>query len=282
MERRAFHAMGTTVEALVEAPAGDATEAAFDAVEAEFERLEQMLSRFRPDSELSLLNRAGTLDASPDLLEVLELALAARERTEGRFDPTVHDALVTAGYDRTFEDVAEDGDAGAAETARCGGRVEIDGRTVVLEHGVRLDFGGIGKGFAAERAAALLGTTGPCLISAGGDVAVRGIPAAGTWPVAIDDELTLGLERGGLATSGRDRRHWRRGGEERHHLIDPATGRPSGSDILRITVVESDAVEAEIAAKTLFLAGSSAALDAGVPVVVVTADGRTLVGGGLS
>ena len=92
-------------------------------------------------------------------------------------------------------------------------------------------------------------------MSAGGDVAVRGVPAQGIWPVAVDDELTLGIERGGLATSGRDRRRWRRGGEERHHLIDPATGRPAETDLLRVTAVGRDAVEAEVLAKTLFLGG---------------------------
>ena len=71
------------------------------------------MSRFRPDSELSRLNRDGAIDASQDLAEVVELALAARERTGGRFDPTIHDALVGAGYDRTFDELAEDTDAAA-------------------------------------------------------------------------------------------------------------------------------------------------------------------------
>ena len=82
-----------------------ATEA-FDAVEAEFERLEQIMSRFRPDSELSQLNRSGALEVSAELAQVIALALAARKRTAGRFDPCVHDALVAAGYDRTFTEIA--------------------------------------------------------------------------------------------------------------------------------------------------------------------------------
>ena len=218
MERRVFRAMGTTVELLVDA---DGAGRELDAAEAEFERLEQVMSRFRPDSELSRLNRDGAIDASPDLVEVVELALEARERTEGRFDPTVHDALVAAGYDRTFAEVPADGAAVDEPPARCGGRVTVDGARIELEPGVRLDLGGIGKGFAAERAAELLALAGPCLVSAGGDVAVRGVPAEGVWAVAVDDDLTLGLERGGLATSGTDRRRWRRGGRELHHLIDP-------------------------------------------------------------
>jgi thiamine biosynthesis lipoprotein len=275
MQRHTFTAMGTTIELLVEAADAD-----FDAAVAEFERLEQVMSRFRPTSELSQLNRDGAIEASQDLAEVVELALSARDRTDGLFDPTVHDAVVGAGYDRTFDELEPDLSA-AATAARCGGAVSVDGRRIALEHGFHVDLGGIGKGFAAERVAQQLALAGPCLVSAGGDVAVRGVPAQGTWPVAVDATLTLGLDRGGLATSGRDRRRWRRAGAEVHHLIDPATGRPSSSDLVRVTAIGSDAVEAEVLAKTLLLGGSDAARTAGVPAVLVTDDGRTLRTGGL-
>ena len=64
------------------------------------------MSRFRPTSELSRLNATGELDASADLADVVELRARRRERTRGRFDATVHDALVAAGYDRTFDEAA--------------------------------------------------------------------------------------------------------------------------------------------------------------------------------
>ncbi len=277
MTKHDFRAMGTTFELVVEAPAADR---AFAEAEAEVERLEQIMSRFRPDSELSQLNRDGAIDASQDLAEVVELALAARERTGGRFDPTVHDALVGAGYDRTFDDV---GDTAAAATwSRCRGGVTVTGRRIELEPGFKLDLGGIGKGFAAERIAQLLALTAPSLVSAGGDVAVRGVPAEGTWAVAVDDTLTLGLTHGGLATSGCDRRRWRRAGVEQHHLIDPSTGRPAETDLIRVTAVGTDAVDAEVLAKDLFFAGSLEALERDLPAVLVTADGRTLTTGGLT
>jgi thiamine biosynthesis lipoprotein len=280
MESRQFRAMGTDVELLVDAAgAGQA----LDAAEGEFHRLEAILTRFRPESELSRLNEAGSLDAGPDLLEVVRLALEARGRTDGRFDPTVHDAVVAAGYDRTFEEVPEDGTAVIVGSV-CGGSVRIDGTRIELDPGVRLDLGGIGKGYAAARAAKLLSVAGPALVNAGGDIATAG----GSWPVGVqtaDGELTLELSGGGLATSGRDRRRWRRNGEELHHLIDPATGAPSPSDVLRLTLVAPDAVEAEVWAKALYLAGADeAAREAdmrGLPCVLVTADGRTRLAGGL-
>jgi thiamine biosynthesis lipoprotein len=282
IERRAFRAMGTDIELLVAAPVRP--HRAFDLAEAEFHRLEQLLSRFRPDSELSLLNESGTLEAGPDLCRVLELALEARATTGGRFDPTVHDAVVAAGYDRSFEHVPPESAEQVRSPGAAGGGVRIRGNTVELDPGVHLDFGGIGKGYAAERAAELLALAGPCLVDAGGDIATRG----GSWPVGVEttgDPITLELRDVALATSGRDRRRWRRGGRELHHLIDPRTGAPASTDLLRVTVVAPDAVDAEVAAKALFLAGSAAARAeadaAGLAAVLVT-ECETVLAGGLA
>ena len=277
IERRAFHAMGTEIELIVEA---DDAGPQLDAAEREFHRLEALLSRFRDDSELSRLNRDGSIDAGPDLLRVVELSLAARERSHGRFDATVHDAVIGAGYDRSFERVAADSPR-SARAARCGGDVRIDGNRIELGSGVHLDLGGIGKGYAAERAAELLATAGPCLVNAGGDIATRG----GAWPVGVETAsgtTTLELRGAALATSGRDRRRWRQNGRELHHIIDPSTGEPAQTDLLRVTVVADDAVEAEVAAKVLFLSGASAAEQTDLPAVLVTEDGRTLFTGALA
>jgi FAD:protein FMN transferase len=281
MQRQTFRAMGTDIELLVDAEDADD---ALRRAEAEFHRLEALLSRFRDDSELSRLNREGTLEASPDVVRVTELALDARDATGGRFDPTVHDALHAAGYVDSFELVPpESRDAGT--TAACGGRVRISGRRISLYPGVRLDFGGIGKGFAADRAASILATTGPCLVNAGGDIAIRG----GRWPVGVatgSGSITLELSAGALATTGRDRRTWRRAGRTLHHVIDPTTGTSAAGDLLRVTVVASDAVQAETWAKALFLAGSGSAqseADAlGLPCVLVTLDGATHFAGGIA
>jgi thiamine biosynthesis lipoprotein len=275
--------MGTDIELLVES--GDA-ERSLAAAEEEFHRLEALLTRFRPDSELSRLNAAGSIAAGPDLLRVVELALEARERTGGRFDITVHDALLAAGYDRSFEFVPPDDARPAGPVPGARGRVEIVAGTISLHGGARIDLGGIGKGYACERAAEVLATAGPCLVNAGGDIATRD----GAWRVAVetpDGPLTLELSGScALATSGRDSRRWRRAEREMHHIIDPTTGEPSTSDLLRVTVVARDAVEAEVTAKALFLAGSEAARreadELAIPAVLVTENGRTTTAGGLA
>jgi thiamine biosynthesis lipoprotein len=275
--------MGTEVEFLLEAE----DSSLLADVEAEFGRLEMVLSRFRSDSELSQLNEAGAGHVGPELLEVIELAVEARAASGGRFDPTVHDAVVAAGYDRSFELLDNDGAGASSVPVRVGGAVAID-RTaghVALEPGYRLDLGGIAKGWAADRALAVLAAAGPALVNAGGDVAAAGR----VWPIAVEaagEEITLGLDEGGVATSGRDRRNWSCEGEPRHHLIDPVTGSPADGDVLTVTVAAGSAAEAEVLATTLFLAGDSRrALDeadlAAIPTVLVTSAGEVLLAGGL-
>jgi thiamine biosynthesis lipoprotein len=282
MERSVFHAMGTDVEILLDVPSSVESRAALARAASEFDRLEGLFSRFRPESELMRLNAAGGREVGVELRELVALALAARERTGGRFDPTVHDAVVAAGYDRSFELLAA---PVARAAAPAGGRVEIRGERIVLEPGVHLDLGGIAKGYAADRVASRLGELGPALVNAGGDIAVSGTPADGPWPVGVEipeGELTLGVASGALATSGRDRRRWVANDTEQHHLIDPATGAPAVSDLLRVICAAPSAAEAEVEAKWLFLAGEEEAAGAGIPAVLITAEGRVRLVGGLA
>ena len=285
MVRHAFRAMGTEIELILEtAPNPDLLEEG----EHEFRRLESLLSRFRPDSELSRLNRERALRVGPELAELVHLALAARNATGGRFDPTVHGAVVAAGYDCSFEQIASGaGYPSTSVASECGGNVDIDGDFVTLESGVHLDLGGIAKGWAADRVLAMLSSAGPALVDAGGDV----VGAGCAWPVGVETPagtITLELRDGALATSGRDRRRWQREGQdEAHHVIDPATGAPAESDLLTVTAAARTAAEAEVRATSLFLSGGSelAAAEADeqdVPVVLVTRNGRTLLCGGLS
>jgi thiamine biosynthesis lipoprotein len=292
MTSRSVRTMGTTFTFMVQAEREPELEALIDAAVADVARLEMRLSRFRPDSELSALNRDGRIDAGDDLLVLTSLAVEARKETGGRFDPTVHAALLAAGYDRSFDRLAPDGAPGTdGETPGCGGRVEVDldRRTIRLGDGVAIDLGGIAKGYAAEVACDRLAPAGPCLVNAGGDIATRGTPRVGHWAVEVPtepDALVVGVGPGGLATSGRDHRTWRRDGSTRHHIIDPATGRPAEGEILRVTAFAGSAVRAEILATALFLArwaeDALAEADAqGIPAVVVTDRGRTLTSRGL-
>lgn len=289
MIRDRFRAMGTSMEILLEAPDTPRARAALAAGRREIARLEALLSRFRPDSELSRLNARRRGRVGPDLVRVLGTALDLRRRTGGRFDPTVGRAVAAAGYDRDFAAVRDD-PRPAGPAAPAGGVVVLDrpGGWVMLGPGIDIDLGAIAKGDAADRACALVAGAGPCLVNAGGDIVVSGPWADGPWPVAIatqDGELVLDLARGALATSGVDRRRWTRAGRTVHHAIDPRTGASAPTDLVRATAVASTGAEADAIATALLVAGREGArrlADAwSVPAALVGAGGATTLAGGL-
>ncbi len=134
----------------------------------------------------------------------------------------------------------------------------------ILSPGLSIDFGGFAKGWAAHQAMLKLSTFGPVMVDAGGDIAISQPPLANPgWQIGIenpfgieDQEIELVLSSGGIATSGRNRRKWTRNGTWMHHLIDPRSGKPSEEDVLTATVIGQDVIQAEMAAKMIFLLGS--------------------------
>lgn len=247
-----------------------------DAARALIDRAEARLSRFRSSSELSRLNAlpGRPVPVSADLWDVMVHAMEGARGTRGLCDPAILGALESAGYDRSFDCIRgghapETGDR-AAQPPACAGpsweQVVLDpgARTVMLPPGMRLDFGGIGKAWAAERAAAALSFVGPCLADAGGDIVARGTPAGWPgWQVGITDPhepdrtlTTLALADRAVATSGTDVRRWRRGAQVCHHIIDPRTGMPAETDLWSVSVVAANAVDANAHAVAALILGS--------------------------
>ena len=283
--RHAFRAMGTQILVLVDGFEDAARVAgAVDRVRDTFERLERRCSRFRADSELTRVNRrAGRpTRVSPELAELVSHALAAARRTEGRFDPTVLDAVVGAGYDRDFDEVLAGARAALRPPRPCGRwrEVRLEGDRLELPEGVGLDLGGLAKGWTVDRAAeaALAAGLRWVLVSAGGDLRLLGEAPPEGIPVGVEDPedpsaevLRLHLTGGALATSSITRRAW---GPGLHHLIDPRTGAPAATGVLQATVWAPTCAEAEVAAKDALLRGETALGE--VPGVLVLADGRVL------
>lgn len=260
---------------------------------ARIDDLEARWSRFRPDSEVSALNRhpGAPVVVSADTVTLVEHAVAAWELTGGRFDPTVGAAMAAHGYDRTLSELLRGSvPAGTTEPVPAPGlagtRLDPGLGTVTLARGVRFDPGGIGKGLAADLVARALLDAGAAgaLVNLGGDLRAAGEPpGASGWVVGVDEPLRpdhelarLALPHGGaVATTSRLRRRWRTLAGEAHHLIDPATGRPADTDTVAVTVVADHAWRAEVLAKALFLAGpSELGRHPDVHAIVVTADGR--------
>ena len=229
----------------------------------ELDRLERCWSRFRRDSELAVVNAAagGWVPVSDTLLDALDRAGELWCATAGVFDPTVLQALLDAGYDRTFEHVrSSDAPVPPARPAPGWPAVVIDraGRAVRLPGGVGLDLGGLGKGYAADVVAEGLVARGAesALVSLGGDVRVAGVAPAGGWRVPVEDPRPGAaapfehvLERGAVVMSTTCIRRWTRGGVPLHHIIDPRTGAPAVSPLAGVAVAADEAWWAEGLAK---------------------------------
>jgi thiamine biosynthesis lipoprotein len=282
-ERR-FRAMGCDAHLMVVG----GSETLADAAVERIDDLEGRWSRFRPDSEISLLNGLPNLpiEVSPETYDLITRAVYAWEVTGGAFDPTVLPSLLAYGYDRSYEHIDASPNAALpilAPAPGCSGIVtDPSSRSVVLPSGVTIDPGGIGKGLAADIVVAELLTAGAAgaMVSLGGDVRVAGRPPSGSvWSIAVDDpfdpeaELTrVQLTGGAVTTSSRLRRSWTRGGETVHHLIDPKSGASFGGDVATVTTVASEGWWAEAMTKVVFASGLGALVNA--EAIVVTCDGQ--------
>jgi thiamine biosynthesis lipoprotein len=186
-----------------------------DVVAAVLERWESTFSLFRPESELSRVNRtdARVVAVSPLFARALRVALDVAAGTGGLVDPTL-----------------------------CGrGReVVIAGLLLSRPPGLALDLNGVVKALAVDDAVASL--AGPGFVSVGGDLAVRG-----PVDVALPADGSVRVVSGGLATSGTASRG--------AHLVDTATGRPSESPWEQVTASGSSCLAADVAAKVGFLLG---------------------------
>lgn len=279
-----FRAMGSQIAAFLDNE-NHASVLALEQVPGWFEVWEQALSRFRPDSELNRLNAAGgsALKTSPTLWSVLQAALQSAQWSSGLVDPTILTSLERSGYDRSFDSfqkspvgreavaIAEPRVLKAAPVAGhwTAIRMEARERTVTLPTGMRLDFGGIAKGWAAQQAMLRLKPFGSALVDASGDIAISGLRSDGSpWSVAVTDPLnvqenleTLALKAGAVATSGIDYHRWLQNGVWKHHIVDPRTSEPAQTDLISVTIIAPDLLQAETAAKVALILGSEAGLE---------------------
>ncbi len=277
MEYYEFRAMNTD---LVLAAEGDprALAQGFKWTRGFVEASETRFTRFTETSELSDLNRSAGqwFQASPELYELVFEACEYVDQTDGLFDPSILDALERAGYDRSMDEIrargamAQDARPASPGPEKPAPEVQFDpeAHSIRLSPGLRLDLGGIAKGWIAEHAAHVLaGFSNACAVSAGGDIFMIGLPAGEkAWEVGLEDPrdesknlAVLNVGAGAVATSSVMKRRWSQNGRTQHHLIDPRTGRPAKTDWLSVTVIAPRATTSEVFAKALLIAGSAEA-----------------------
>lgn len=298
LHERHFRAMNTDVGVWLWAATpgqGQTIARALAWAERMFAGVEDELSRFRPTSALSCLNRVaghGPQLVSPLLWAVLLAALDAADDSGGIYDPTLLRSLERIGYDRSFDTIVDDDAAEAIACAPAFGawqrvRTNAEGRTVSLPADLALDFGGIAKGWTVDRVAMALAPLGPVVVDAGGDLRVVGSAGGEAWPIAVQDAfvpdrdaMIVHLNDGALATSSVAGRQWHRGQRLLHHLIDPRTGTSSQSDLHAVTVRAPSAATADVAAKVVLLLGGGPGtaylLARGLSGLLFTVKGRQL------
>jgi len=290
-----FTSMASDIEIRVVDPAPGA-EQAVDRAVAAIGAIATHLTRFDPESALSLANRAPQAwhEVPLVLAEAVSAAHAAHRITQGLFDPRVGSTLAAWGYDRTFAKVESGTTAWDIEihrtrrgvpTARPTWEPSVMGSLIHLG-GSPIDLGGIGKGLAVRHAAAELVEAGrSVLVDAGGDEWLAGPgPDGDGWKVGVEDPLgrdehvlVLAVTDLGVATSSIARQRWTVRGVPVHHLVDPRTHTPGGAGLAAVTVLHPDPAWAEVWSKTLFLAGAediaAAAASMDLAAAWVTVDG---------
>jgi thiamine biosynthesis lipoprotein len=268
-EQRYF-AMATWVDVVVDPSPDDSTAARLD------REIESMLRRYEQDfyawgdGELAALNErlevGGTMAVSSEMAELLRQAVALSNASDGRFDPSVAPLVELWGFhDDNATDLPSSASIEAALASNPGlSALELAGSTAGSDAtGLKLDLGGIAKGYVVDQILGLLLERGieTAMVNAGGDLRVIGTRRDRPWRIGIqaprDDGLlgVIELEAGEAAfTSGDYERYIEREGERQHHLLDPSTGRPA-QHTQAVTVIAVDGTTADAAATALFVAG---------------------------
>lgn len=265
-----FPSMGSDVELLLAGIQPDEQQRAVDAARRLAADWERTFSRFNPDSELSRLNATpGTrVELSQRLYDAVHHARKAARMTGGLFNPLILPELLKLGYDRTFDNLPRYQQAGvAAIPVQPIDSLQLDPltRSITLPAEAGLDLGGIAKGLYVDTLVAIFVDYPAGMISAGGDLRIWGeLPGREHWIVGVEfpedpsrDIVEIEMGAGAVATSGSNRRAWRRGAEPVHHIVDPRTGYAAATPMQSITVVADTATTADVVATALYVGGTS-------------------------
>jgi FAD:protein FMN transferase len=298
---RTFVAMGSQLQVAIWAADEARAAAAADRVKQEFDRLDALLSVWKPGSDVVRLNQAAGVRpviVDQDTMAVLELARDAGVRTAGKFDVTFGALAEIWKFDHDQDNVMPDRAAIAQRlplvdyTAIALKRA--DRTAFIARPGIRVHLGGIGKGYAIDRAAAVLRAGGfhDFLIQAGGDMFASGTNNGTAWKLGIADPrgehaafAAVEVRDATVSTSGDYERFFITDGVRYHHLIDPDSGEPARG-CRSVTIIAASGVTADVLSTGVFILGPEAGMKLiedvpGVEGVIVTADNTVLISSGL-
>ena len=291
--------MGTriTVELWSEQP--DKAESAIDAVLDEMRHIDDSMSTYKPSSEVSQVNAhaaAGPMHISKELFDLLVTAHQYSELTEGAFDITY--ASVGYMYDFRKHVRPSDEQINKALPAINYRHVLLDPKNQTVrftQTGVRIDLGGIAKGYSVDCAIDVLKARGftRAYVSAGGDSRIIGDRFGKPWMVGIRDPrkgegeviTRIPLVDAAISTSGDYERFFDEDGVRYHHIIDPHTGH-SASKVRSATVIAPSATRTDGLSKTAFVLGPEKAMEIynridDIDAIIVKLDGTVIYSKGL-
>ena len=291
-----FEVWGTSAMVSVHPP--HLLDAANRLMRQEITAFDRSCSRFRPDSELTHLNRSHgrPTRVSHTLFDAVEAALRVAWLTEGAVDPTVGSALVSLGYDEDFDEIARHDPTtplgGEPRPAPGWHTVTLDRgqRTVEMPPTVLLDLGASAKALCVDRCAQrIVADTGASVLaSIGGDLAVAGPPPPEGWSIAVVEDTraheqrpfqVIAVRDGAVASSSTVGRTWWRGGWPLHHIVDPRTGWPAEPRWRLVSVAAASCLDANAASTAAIVWGDSAPArlsHIGLPSRLVYRDGSVV------
>ena len=262
--------MASPCSVLVDTDDQGEAEAVVRIAEAEAQRIERKFSRYLPDNIVHAINHSGgrPIDVDDETAHLLSYAATCHELSNGMFDITSGVLRRVWKFDGSTRVPTRDA---VQSCLRLVGWSKLTWKnpTLVLPEGMEIDLGGIGKEYAVDRAATLIGaeTRASYLVNFGGDLFASGLRRGGrTWGVGVDNPqgtgeaalLRLDVSTGGIATSGNARRYVRHRGKRLGHILNPRTGWPVAGAPRSVTVVGRTCMEAGTLATLSYLQGSGA------------------------
>jgi len=244
-----------------------------DAVMAEMHRIDDLMSHYKPESQLSKINQHATeapVQVDKELFDLIKLSTHYSEITDGAFDITYASVGYLYNYPEHIRPTEEQIKAALPAVNWRNMKFDDANHTVFFEHkGMRIDLGGIGKGYAVDRGIEILQKRGieHAVVTAGGDTRIIGDRMGRDWLVAIrhpDDPnkvvTRIPLSNAAVSTSGDYERYFDENGIRYHHIIDPRTGH-SASKVRSATVIGPTATQTDGMSKTAFVLGPEKALE---------------------
>jgi thiamine biosynthesis lipoprotein len=233
---------------------------------SEAKRIENLLSKYIKESEISRLNRAGKLKVSPDTFYIIKKSKEFWQQSNGAFDITAAVLVELWGFNNHEYRIPDQASIKRSLKLVGSDKIILHEKDNVVEFklsGMKIDLGGIAKGFALDCAVARLkeNKIDNCLINAGGQVYALGTRPEGKWRVAVlkprkhEFSKIIELNNRSISTSGDYEQFFLKDGKRYCHIINPKTGYPVDSGIFSVTVIDNSALTADALSTAAFILG---------------------------